>query len=702
MADPAVQKEPDNTAGAGTPASGAAASAKNSAPLSTAEVQFNDNIVIHPGNHLSQYDKGPVQAFGARGQGEAPANLLAMICEDHLTPRVLKAGNYAAIINPSLVRLIASGPVMWPAAGRQKYCFIYENTLGDPIMKDDIRGGLGMRYDHVLSSVIRPIATVLADFRDKDLVHGNIRPSNIFNGGKVALERAVLGECLSLPGSYNQPVLYETVDRALISPIGRGIGLLQNDLYALGVSLAIMLRHMDPMEGLSDDEIIEKKIEEGSFNCLLGKDRLSGAALELLRGLLQDDEAQRWTIDDFLQWIDGRRLSGKQAGRHLKASRPIVFNNEKYIRPELLARDLPKNVNEARILIEGGELEQWLSRALEDKMATARLETAINQAAEGGKGTGYVERLLTRVSMALHPEGPMRYKNISVTPEGVGVALTEAFVLKRDIQTYVDFFMNYFITQWVDMQDTHVPDVSALISRFDGARAFLRLKTMGGGIEKCLYFLNQEAPCFSEKLQKYAVRSPEELLHAYEKISKQQSRPALFFDRHVVAFLSVKDRKTIDPYLHDLNASEAYRRILAEMKTLASIQKRSQMERFPGLSAWFVSNLEPVYERFHDKDLRADLKKKAERLKDSGDLVKIVMLFDDPAVYSEDNMNFRRAMRQYHDLEQESMTLNRQLQNQETFGLDAGKQAAAAVSGVLAAIIILVMVFMSFGNTKPF
>ncbi|HEU4837872.1 MAG TPA: serine/threonine-protein kinase [Micavibrio sp.] len=667
------------------------------------DVVFNESITINAGSRLPQYDRGLVKAYTASGTNKAPANLFALICEDHLTPRIHKASNYAAIVNPSLTHLAASGVVDWTPAGKEKYCFIYKHSLGNPLMKDDLRGALGMKPDVALNAVIRPLVSVLADLRDKDIFHGNIRVSNIFDGGSKNIERAVLGECLSCPVSYLQPVLYETIDRALCAPIGRGPGTSQDDIYALGVSLAMMLRHSDPMEGLSDEEIIERKMEEGSYSALLGKDRLTGQILELMRGLLYDDENQRWTIDEVMVWLDGRRLSSKQTSRRVKANRPVTFQGKKYSRPELLVNDFKKNPGEARQLIEDGELEQWLSRALEDKPATARFENAVRLAEEGGKGSDYPERLATRVSIALHPEGPISYRNISVLPEGVGPALTEAFIMKRDLQSYHDFFMNYFITQWIDCQAKNVPDVSNLVGRFDSARAFLRIKGLGGGLEKCIYAMNPEVHCLSEKVAKFYIRSPEDLMRAYEKISANSNHPALFFDRHIAAFLSVKDRKNIDPHLYDMNAPETYRRVLAEAKTLATIQKRSQMEKFPGIAKWMVENLGPVYERFHDRELREKTRKAAERLIVAGDLAKIVLLFDDPAVYQNDNIEFRRAMRQYHDLEQETIEIERALRNEATLGLETGHQVAAIVAGILAGIVIMASAFSGFGqNVVPF
>jgi hypothetical protein len=270
--------------------------------------------------------------------------------------------------------------------------------------------------------------------------------------------------------------------------------------------------------------------------------------------------------------------------------------------------------------------------------------------------------------------------------------------MKRDLQTYIDYFMNYFITQWVDAQSSAVPDVSSLISKFDGARAFLRQKGLGNGLERCIYALNQEAPCLSEKLHKYYVRTPEEMMRAFEKMSSQPNRPAMFFDRHSVAFLSVKDRKNIDPYMHDLNAPETYRRILAEVKVLATIQKRSAMERFPGIAQWMLESLEPVYERFHDRELRTEIKKKAERMQESGDLPKIVLLFDNPAIYQEDNVNFRKAMRKYHELETELLETERDLGDEAVFGRETGRQIAALVAGVLALLAIFVAGFTAFGG----
>lgn len=159
-----------------------ASPSRESGPVST-EAVFNDSIYIDATKRLKHLDKGPVQAYVARGSGKVSHNLFALLCEDHLTPRSLVSAKYSSIINLAMAKLVASGPVYWPPERRERYVFIYENNLGKSIMPNDLSGGLGWKVDVAMESIIRPMIGVLMDLRDKSIIHGDIRPSNIFNGG---------------------------------------------------------------------------------------------------------------------------------------------------------------------------------------------------------------------------------------------------------------------------------------------------------------------------------------------------------------------------------------------------------------------------------------------------------------------------------------------------------------------------------------
>lgn len=691
MSDQEVQKEPETK-----PAEDSVkpSSSSNSTP-------FNDDITVFTDQRLPHLDKGTVKAYAAQGRGKTPGGFFVLIAEDDLTPRTSKSGSYVAIINPSLVRLVASGPFYWPPEKRERYGFVYENNLGKPLMANPRTGGLGWKPDDVLSFVVRPLVNVLMDFRDKDVIHGEIHPGNMFDASQAKIDRVILGDCLAVPVSYNLPAMYETIERGMADPIARGAGSFIDDMYSLGVSIAVLLRSHDPLEGMTDKEIVEHKMEYGSYNALISKDRFTGSILELLRGLLYDDAAQRWNIDDVSAWLDGRRLSPKQSAKKIKATRPIPFNGEKYLYPEALARDLSDNPSDVVQIIDGGEMGQWLERAIDDKILTGRVEKAVTMASDAGRSGAFPERLTTRLGIALHPDAPIRYRTISVMPDGVGKALTQAYLKKTNVQIYEEFINHHFVVQWVDMLIHATVDVSSIISRFDSCRNFLRQNQIGYGIERCIYFLNPECHCLSDKLKAFIVRSPEDMMDAFEEIATMPNRPLMFFDRHIVAFLSVKDRKNIDPYLPEISSDKTYKKVLAELKTLATIQKRSRLGHFPGICGWIADNLEPVYERYHDRELRKSLKSKVDRLKTGGDISKIAALFDDPKTEENDRREFRRAMKEFFDRERESKILSAKLAKDEHFGRETGRQASAFVSGVIAAIIILVTAFITLTGKNP-
>lgn len=667
----------------------------------------NDGIVragdieIYVSQRLPHLDQGPVLAYAARRVSEAGgASLFVLVCENWLIPRLKIAGKMPSIVNPNLVHFVKQVVVFWPPAKGQRCILVYQNNLGQPLLKTHVGTGLGWKNEKVLSAVIRPLTTVLLDLRDVDVVHGNIRPNNIFDGGSRVVEKVILGDLIATPPSFAQPALFEPIERAQCAPLGRGLGTFEDDLYSLGVTLTVLLRTRDPMEGLSDEGIIREKVEQGSYAALTGRERFTGAILELLRGLLYDDRAQRWTLDDVVSWLDGQRLSPKQSSKKLKAARQIQFHGERYNRPSLLAADLEKNVSEAVHLIDGGDLEQWVHRSLEDNLTKARYEQAVETTQEQGRTAGYGERLVSRVSVALDPDAPIRYKGLRLTPEGFPQAFLEAVFFKKDVQPYIDIINQQLVMYWLNAQYDLRYDVGATVTKFDSCRSFLRQQNLVYGIERCLYFLCPESPCLSDRLRDYYVMTPEDLIRAFEDISRRPNRPELFIDRHIGSFLSVRDRKVIDPYLAELNATEMYRRVLGNIKTLASIQQRAKMEAFPGICGWISEILGSYFKRIHDRELRTMLQERIAKLKETGDIGKIALLVDNIEMRQKDFQEFRKAMIDYNKLRSDAMELDAKLAKPEIFAKETGREYAAIISSIIAGIVIMVFVFIFLTQGK--
>ncbi len=657
--------------------------------------QQGEDIEILCGSPLPDYDSGPVKAYLARSAGRGQGEYFALVCEKHAMPRVFAISAYKNFSNAMMVPFVTSGVGFWPPAKEERYIFIYKNVLGKRIHKPGTAEALGWRQETVMEAIVRPMAQLLREFSDAGFVHGAIRPSNMFTdsvAGKSS--QVVLGDCLSLPASYLQPVMYEPIERSMAQPSGRGEGVLQSDLYSWGVTLAVFLRSHDPMHGMSDDEIIKEKLEFGSYAAITGKDRFKGSILELLRGLLHDDQKERWTIEEVMTWLDGRRLSPKQSQKLKKAARPLTFDNNKYSYASLLAMDLERNLPDILRLVDGGDMDQWLERSLEDEEVTERVVTQIKASKDKGTGPGYEERLASNLSVALDPMAPVRYKGLRLMGDGIGCAIVEAFARKSDLQPFVDLFTQGFAFTWLTSSKNLLLDTGALIARFDQCRNYIRHGKPGYGLERCIYTLSAECPCLSEKIKAYYVQSPEELIVAYEDLCRKGNAPAMFLDRHSMAFLSAKEPKVIDPYLMDLSSSEDHRRVMGNLKCLASIQKRFGMGHFPGIAKVFIEALPSVYARFHDREARAKLESAVKKFAAEGDLVKMEAVLGNTEVTQQDNISFRKAMIEYSELTKEYNNLLLRLDDKGVFGKSTGKEFAAIVSCGIAAIIILALGLM--------
>src|SRR3546814_19223892 len=94
------------------------------------------------------------------------------------------------------------------------------------------------------------------------------------------------------------PAIYEPIDSAMAVPEGRGYGGPEDDYYALGVLVLVLLCGGNPVPGLSEHELVEAKISKSSYAALVGETRLSLPMVAVLRGLLCHAPEGRWPHAD--------------------------------------------------------------------------------------------------------------------------------------------------------------------------------------------------------------------------------------------------------------------------------------------------------------------------------------------------------------------------------------------------------------------
>ena len=657
-------------------------------------VPFGD-LKIDPNKRLPAMDQGGAKAYAASDSKADPMRYFALVCQRHLVPRHHSRETYNSIITTRLAKLFKSGVVRWVPADEERFVFVYERIQGEPLIEKGQPFAGEMRSEDVLQHVVPFMVDILQDFRDRDFVHGSIRPDNIFQHfSDGRMDSFVLGDCLAAPASYNQPILFETISRSKADPIGRGLGTRADDMYAFGMLLAVLLRKTDPFSKMNSDDLIRLKMNDGSFATITSKERFHGTILELLRGLLHDDEGLRWTIDDVLVWLEGRRLQPKQGKKQHKAARPLVYCKQKYLYPTFLAMDIDVNPAETQRLVESEELEQWVERSLEDSETLERLQIGLKSARERGTGTGYEDRLVANVSTALDPDAPLRYRGLRLMAGATGKSLAEVMILKQDVKPFVDMFAQNIMLTWIGAQISSNFDFGSLISNFDECRMFVGQQKIGYGIERCLYVLCKEAFCLSPKLEGYYALSPEDMVFAFEDLCAKGQSPSSFLDRHSIAFLAVRDRKLLEKSIYDLDSNEPRKRILAELRTLAMIQRREILPAFPALAKVFHKNLICVYSCIKDKKVRKKTEKTMDDLAAKGNLSKMVDTIADGNLFKSDTHGFSKARSEYHSLQQEYNELEIGLQNQKVFGKKEARGYAVVVSAIVSGLSILVLLLL--------
>ena len=92
------------------------------------------------------------------------------------------------------------------------------------------------------------------------------------------------------------------------------------------------------------------------------------------------------------------------------------------------------------------------------------------------------------------------------------------------------------------------------------------------------------------------------------------------------------------------------------------------------------------------------MKEQVEKYVKNGDLARIVMLLDNRETHNEDFAGFRRALKEYSDLQREEYDLKEKLENPKIFGKTFGREVSAVFSSILSGIIIFGFAFFFFYN----
>lgn len=658
-------------------------------------VVLRDRFEIDPSKPLPTLDMPNARAFQALDKRNNQRAVFALVCDGPLPARTNLMRTLRGVTSQGLMPLIEWGVIDWPPLEGRAIAVVYERPMGGRVMKAAEDVFQPVSEQQFVKLVVRPLMTALQELAGHSVVHRAIRPTNLF-WMDAEQTRIALGDCTTSPPAYDQRGLFETIESLMANPEGRGAGYFPNDMYALGATLVVISVGRDPSAGISDAEVLNTKVASGSYAAVVGEERVPLGVIELVRGLLSDDQDQRWTLEAIDHWMNGRRTNTVQARLEKRSQRPFTFRGEEYYTRRTLAHAMATDWEAGAEAIMGGKVEIWLRRGLELQELAESVANVVRASNVGAKDAGQARDMaMAAVLTLLDPAAPIRYHKIRVHIEAISLAMSCILAKKGDVRPVIDLLMRDFIKTWTAAQESFSMDFGRFDTEFRDMRSYLVQTTKGGGVERCLYEFNESLPCRSALVRNQAVLDIKDLLPALERIAPQVDTKQSPVDRHIAAYIAARYARDTMSQIHALNDQDTRKAALGLLSLFAVLQWKMGPESVPNMANWLAAHMAPVIESYHSRERRRRIEKDMPKVVKKGNLPELYHLLDDPEERQADFDDFSVARQQYAQAAQQVAALESGNYKVSESSEKLGQQTAASVS---AAIAILTAVFVSLST----
>lgn len=654
-------------------------------------VIVRDRFVVDTGTPIPDLDTPSAKAYAVEDRKDLGSKLFGLVCTPGLPTRTDVMGVLRGEELPGLMPLVEWDILDWAPLGQRSMIVIYDRPRGDRLLTNMEAGKFKFNEYEFPRRVIEPLVNGIKSISTFDMPHRSIRPRNVFFMDEE-LQNLVLGDCSTVPPGFDQPPLFEPIDRAMAQPGGRGRGTLADDIYALGVTLVVLMLGYNPFTRISEDDILKAKMEQGSYAALCGNLRLPIPMLEPLRGMLNDVVEDRWGLDELEGWLAGRKQPSIRQSPITRSEFPFEFEGRNHVTPRTLARDMARHREKGIATMKDEALLTWLRRGLDQTPKADGVRAALDLAAlHRDEPQGTDEYLLAKICMILDPQAPIRYKGLSFMPDGFGPAMAVEILRRGDVQVPTEVLSYEVPSIWYVLQTTVFPGASVQQREFLQMKGFLNIRDPGYGWERCLYEINPTLPCQSEHIVKDYVIDIEHLLPALDAAANRVDTKQSPMDRHVAAFIAANFDEDIHPHLKALAAPTPETSTIGMLSLLAFLQWKLKLTALFGLSSWVGGLLGPAINTYHSRSKRRDIEKEIPRLVRKGSLPELFDLIDNAENRKADQDGFAVSCAQFAAAEKEIREIEGSGTERQTKAELSGQQTAAVMSIVMAMIVISVL-----------
>lgn len=609
---------------------------------STGSTLVKERFEIMFDTPMPHLDTNGATAYKTIDKINAKRELFALICSNEVPPRSSLLPYLKSIDNPHLMKLVEFGIVDYAKSGSRNVALIYETPLGGKV-SDFKEGDITYKSNpDKFKSIILSLLSAIEVLRGYRITHRAIRSDNVYYKDEARTE-IVIGDCAASFPAFYQDARFETIESAFALPEGRGNGSSGDDIYAIGVLLLSLLLQKNPLEGLSDPEILRLKIKKGSYAALTNDERVPNQITAMLKGMLNDTPELRWGYLPVYNFLEGKPVNFNNNGiLDNKSQRALIINGDKAYTPQSAAIMLLNSPKEAFELIKSGKLSEWVKNGLENEKIYIKLDKLIKQDADN---ISDCSNIVTRACIMLDPHLPIKYDELIIFPDGAPKAIFYALKHQGHITDFVNLFSSDLIKLWYQEQDNMRSPANA--SEF---KIYVTRKDIGYGIDRIMYDFDEDLPCTSPLLGDDFVNSASKVLRALDKFYDKNKPQYLPYDRNLIAFLRCKMGKKIDGILTDLNSNKENIQNSAIIRLFTNMQNKYGPVQLPNLAKWLINIAKPVIMSYRNVKYQKYLERELLKISKSGKLNEICEMLENDEARNKDKTDYAAAINEINYL----------------------------------------------------
>lgn len=598
-------------------------------------------FTLYPNRALPEFDHAYAKGYEAQDDFNHSRRVYALVLDPLVPYRHQAITELNGFICPTMVPLLGAGTVNCSHLGEARQVLFFERPSG-PKLSEVIKNQTRLHEHQVVDFVMNPVGKALLAMRDKNIHHGNICPNTVFVG-----DDPKLGECASAPCGTQGHYLYEPIERMMCDPLGHGEASEKTDMYALGILAYELMYGLEKFKSIPREDFIKRVMQTGTHAVFAGTREFPDQFQDFFRGVLNDNPAERWGLDQLAQWLNGKRFNMIAPQPPKDATRPFTFATENFLSRRVLANAFHRNWREAVKDARVAKLDRWCEAGLHRPELAEAMERALRI---GGDTPTEKQNsdMMARVICLLDPVGPLRSLSLSLRPDAIGIMLADII---RHEGTELPQLLNFIEADlgsfWAEQSEANKSlDMANTIFRLQKVRAFLKRPMLGFGLERVLYELNPALSCQSPLVKRYHVMTALDMLKTLDALAPQLSPDTRFDDAHIAAFIAAKidmgkavrmDELSIIPAL--MNNPE-----LIAMRILARAQGKYKKLELVGLCAWAAQRIEKMIDEIHNRVIRRRLKLQLKGLANTGNLNEVLGIIINPSIIQRDYNGFTHAI----------------------------------------------------------